>query len=279
MDVPVFNPAPRVHSGKEGRSHHHSSHRQSRDGEENKMPEEYNMQGYRGKSSKAVHECRLDSKILQNPGKRDTSPMRSHDWEQHANSSTKEPTGFARASRADQQRILNFYGYDEQFRNVMSNLYPDRIRSRLYIGSMADAAYLPLLDQLRVTHVVNVAVEAQQTNPPFESHGISYLLVPLPKKSHQVQAMLSKNRFEALRKATKFIRAALRSNARQGACFIHCVEGLSRSAAVVAAYLTEYEGMSVDRATEAVKASHPGSLKPDDFQELLRDFHYHLLRG
>lgn len=260
---------------------------------ENRMPDEHLSTESRHKNEsqkkKESQAPRMNREVLHNPGKRDGSPLRSHQWDEpprleyqghHAKPLGKEGQhmGFAYASRGDQKRIMQYYGLGERFLDVMQKLHTSQIRSRLFIGSMADAAYWPLLEQLRITHVVNVSSEAQQFEPPFERQGISYLLLPMQDSAREAQ-MLSKNRFEVLKRATKFIRAALRSNARQGACLVHCVEGLSRSAAIVAAFLMEYEGMSVDHAVESVRASHPGALNPNRWQDLLGDFHYHLLRG
>lgn len=255
-------------------------------GEENITPEEYYVPELKPdgpQKKKGPHVPRLNLEAI-NPyyqGKRDTSPLRHHTWTEPPRLPPKggPPIGFSGASRADQQRILDYYGYGGgEFLDTMHGLRTDQIRPRLFVGTMADAAYWPLLQQLRITHVVNVAVEAQSCEPPYESHGVSYLLLPLVDSPEQAQ-LLNKNRFEVLKRATKFIRSALRSNARHGSCLVHCVQGLSRSAAVVAAYLMEYEGMSVDRAVAEVRAKHPGCLNPNHWQELLRNFHYHLLRG
>merc|ERR1719277_2799223 len=71
--------------------------------------------------------------------------------------------GFASASAEDQQRIADFYGYrDEGFIATMHGLRTDMVRPRLFIGTMADAAYQPLLDSLGISHVLNCAIEAQK---------------------------------------------------------------------------------------------------------------------
>merc|ERR1712050_493673 len=107
------------------------------------------------------------------------------------------------------------------------------IRPRLYIGSMADAAYWPLIQTLSIKHILNCAVEAQGPKPPYQSEGIAYLLVPLQDSPDQAQVLM-RQRFRTLRTATRFVDACLRE--RKGALLVHCVQGLARSAAIVVAY-------------------------------------------
>jgi len=185
--------------------------------------------------------------------------------------------GFASASPEDQQRIAEYYGYrDEGFTTAMHGLRTDQIRPRLYVGSMADAAYWPHLKSLNVTHVVNCAVEAQKAPPPYESHGIKYHFVPLHDSPDEVQQLIHQ-RFRSLRVAARFVRDALEQ--RQGSVLLHCVQGRSRSAAVACAYLMECEDVSVERALAEVQSKHRGCLTSAHWQSLLVKLHSELLKG
>merc|ERR1711974_539576 len=93
---------------------------------------------------------------------------------------------------------------------TMHGLKTDCIRPRLYLGTMADAAYWPLLQQLRVTHILNCALEAQWAQPPYESQGLLYLLVPLQDSVEQAHS-LQRQRFRQLREATRFIHQSLKT--------------------------------------------------------------------
>merc|ERR1712187_476140 len=188
--------------------------------------------------------------------------------------------GFASASAEDQQRIADFYGYrDEGFIATMHGLRTDMIRPRLYIGTMADAAYQPLLDSIDISHVLNCAVEAQKVPPPYESRGIKYLLLPLQDSVDQAQ-LLMRQRYGALRQATRFLHSALKGNSSQkGSILVHCVQGLSRSAAIICAHLMEYEGLTLDRALTEVKTKHPGCLTSQHWQAFLHKYNAELLRG
>lgn len=186
--------------------------------------------------------------------------------------------GFAFASSEDQQRIAEFYGYrDEGFVATMHGLRTDEIRARLYLGNMADAAYWPLLKALSITHVLNCAVEAQKTKPPYESHGISYMLLPLYDSPDQAQS-LTKHRFRTLREATRFINTTIKGS-KKHSILLHCVQGLSRSAAIACAYLMEYESLPLDRALNEVRTKHNGCLTSHHWQAMLYKFNAELLRG
>lgn len=188
--------------------------------------------------------------------------------------------GFAWASSQDQQRIAEYYGYrDEGFVATMNGLKTDMIRPRLYIGTMADAVYLPLLKSLKITHVLNCAVEAQKAPPPYENQGLTYSLVPMMDSVDQALT-LAKTRFRLLRQATAFIHTALKGGSKSNnAVFVHCVQGLSRGPAVVCAYLMEYDGLSMDKAILEVQTKHRNCLTSQHWQSCLYKFNADLLRG
>lgn len=62
--------------------------------------------------------------------------------------------------------------------------------------------------------------------------------------------------------ATAFIAA----NIKQGCVLVHCGAGLSRSVAVVIAYLCRYAGMSYSEALSLVKAKRPSAAPADCFK-------------
>eukprot|EP00747_Dinoflagellata_sp_TGD_P168931 gnl/TRDRNA2_/TRDRNA2_196547_c0_seq1.p2 gnl/TRDRNA2_/TRDRNA2_196547_c0~~gnl/TRDRNA2_/TRDRNA2_196547_c0_seq1.p2 ORF type:complete len:433 (-),score=96.82 gnl/TRDRNA2_/TRDRNA2_196547_c0_seq1:212-1510(-) len=219
--------------------------------------------------------------------KSDQNVLPGRSWEQPAkqaapakgNGRLRKPQGFACASSEDQQYIAEFYGYrDEGFVATMHGLGTDEVRPGLFLGNMGDAAYWPLLQELGVNHIVNCAAAAQNKSPPYEMQGIKYLLLPLQDSKEQVEALV-RQRFRLVREATRFVRQALMGKADQkGVILVHCVQGLSRSAALVCAYLMEYEGLTVDRAVSEVKTKHPGCLASSHWLEFLYKFNQDLLR-
>ena len=75
----------------------------------------------------------------------------------------------------------------------MAALRPDTIKDGLHIASMADAANWPLLQNLGISHVLNVGIEAQQSAAeprPFEEDGIIYMVVPLRDTPEQGKELL-----------------------------------------------------------------------------------------
>lgn len=227
--------------------------------------------------------------IHRNAGNRgEAAPLNNHQWKrpQHrvqASSSTSTATpavqGFASASVEDQQRIAEFFGYrDEGFIATMHGLKTDMIRPHLYLGTMADAAYWPLLKSLGVTHILNCAVEAQKVSQAYENHGIQYCLLPYHDSAEQAHSLV-RQKFRTLRQATKFIHASRKSRSQRGCVMVHCVQGLQRGAAIVCAYLMEYEGMSFDQAFTEMTTKHQGCLTSQHWQSLLYKFSSDLLRG
>lgn len=195
------------------------------------------------------------------------------------------PQGFACATCEDQQRIAEFYGYrDEGFIATMHGLKTDCIRPRLYLGTMADAAYWPLLQSLCITHILNVAIEAQRSQPPYDSQGILYMLLPWQDTPEQAHS-LTRQKFRQLREATRFIEQSLRATfqvkgqTKKASVLVHCVQGLNRSAAILCAYLMEYEGASLERALSEVRSKHSGCLSSRHWQDFLHKFDAELLRG
>jgi len=195
------------------------------------------------------------------------------------------PQGFACATSEDQQRIAEYYGYrDEGFVATMHGLKTDCIRPRLYLGTMADAAYWPLLQSLSITHILNVAIEAQRAQPPYDGQGIDYMRLPWQDSAEQAHS-LNRQRFRTLREATRYIDQSLKATfavkgkEKKASVLVHCVQGLNRSATIVCAYLMEYEGVSLDRAMSEVRNKHGGCLNSRHWQDMLHKFNAELLRG
>ena len=241
------------------------------------------------KASRPPQVPRLDLSGVHNKGsRRDSDNLMKHEWtrghgkpssESVAGNQEAYRAGFAFASAEDQQRIAEFYGYrDEGFIATMNSLRTDMIRPRLYVGNMADAAYWPLLKKLGVTHVINCSLEAQKVPPAYESKGVEYLLLPWHDREEEAQS-LTRQRFRTLRGATQYIKSTLKAKNANNTLLVHCVQGVSRSPALVCAYLMEYEGLSLDKALSEVQSKHKGCLTSQHWQAMLHKFNAELLRG
>lgn len=240
------------------------------------------------KASRPPQVPRLDLSMVHKKGSRsDSDNLMKHEWKAgrvHGKPSSSAPdeahrAGFAFASAEDQQRIAEFYGYrDEGFIATMNSLRTDMIRPHLYVGNMADAAYWPLLKRLGITHVINCSLEAQKVPPAYESKGIQYLLLPWQDREEEAQS-LTRQRFRSLRGATQYIKSTLKAKNASNTLLVHCVQGVSRSPALVCAYLMEYEGLSLDKALSEVQSKHKGCLASQHWQTMLHKFNAELLRG
>ncbi|XP_037076454.1 ras-related protein Rab-34-like [Pollicipes pollicipes] len=141
--------------------------------------------------------------------------------------------------------------------NPRPDLQVGRPRPWLCLGSQDVAHDLPLLRQLGVTHVLNVATGVRDLFP----QELTYLALPLLDVPEQPLA----NVFPA---AFDFIEAARGAG---GLCLVHCNAGVSRSAALVTAYLMERQGLSFSEALQLVNETRRVRPNPG-FQSQLIDF-------
>jgi hypothetical protein len=135
-----------------------------------------------------------------------------------------------------------------QFDGVCSQILPN-----LFLGSDTVARDLPLLRAHGVTHVVNAASVACANYHEGLAAGLAYCTLPLnDAKSEDLVPFV----VEAL----SFLAPAL---AAGGVGFVHCHQGVSRSASIVVAYLMAISGLperpdqppSFERACACVRAA------------------------
>jgi len=133
---------------------------------------------------------------------------------------------------------------------------PSRIESGLYISDLYTATRPGLLNALGITHVVCVMI-TPPTLPSFPP--VERLVVPLDDSVH---APLRTH----LPRAVQFI-----THARQngGTVLVHCVWGVSRSPALVAAYLIARAGINVDQACARIARARVVSRPNDGFRHAL----------
>lgn len=144
--------------------------------------------------------------------------------------------------------------------DLKPDLQVGEVIPRLHIGSQDAAADWNLLQSLAVTHVVNAAAS---TVPNFyEDRGLTYLALE----------MLDLPDF-TLTRATidtvcDFIDEALSSG---GSVLVHCNAGISRSCALVLAFLIVRRGMDLFRALAKTRDARPVVRPNDGFLRQLRD--------
>ena len=109
---------------------------------------------------------------------------------------------------------------------------------RLYIGSLRVARNENVLRSLNVTHVLTVC-----PTRPNRFEGIVYKIVSVSDSpNHRIDVHFDE--------CFEFINSAL---AQGGTVYVHCFQGVSRSASVVIAYLMKYKKMKFQKAFEFLR--------------------------
>ncbi|KAH8868931.1 Dual specificity protein phosphatase 10 [Schistosoma japonicum] len=113
----------------------------------------------------------------------------------------------------------------------------------LYLGNARDSQDVDLIRRLNVTHIINVSDSLPM---PFRRlNRIQYLHIPASDTTKQ-------NLLPSFDRAVQFIEKARKRN---GVVLVHCFAGVSRSVAVVIAYLLyNNRGLNVYKALEYVQA-------------------------
>ena len=76
------------------------------------------------------------------------------------------PATFNEAPREVQENIGQQLNYGSTIIEFMKDLQSDEIIEGLFLGSMADASYIPYRMKHGITHILNVAAEAQPPANP-----------------------------------------------------------------------------------------------------------------
>jgi len=123
----------------------------------------------------------------------------------------------------------------------------NEILPRLYISDLIFAENPALLSSHRITHILSTLPDPIFRPPPSL----------LPNQPVRMQIYLEDSPFAELAahlpRTTSFIRDSLASNP-DARVLVHCVEGVSRSVSVVAAYLIAECGFSPKDAVDYIKA-------------------------
>jgi len=104
----------------------------------------------------------------------------------------------------------------------------------LYLGSISDACTPAILNQLKITHVINLSLTRIILDQSFE-------LLHLP-----LYDTLDENITKYFQQANQFIEKCRQQI--NGRCLVFCKHGRSRSAAIVIAYLISHHGHSLSSA-------------------------------
>ncbi|KAF5837797.1 protein-tyrosine phosphatase-like protein [Dunaliella salina] len=124
--------------------------------------------------------------------------------------------------------------------------WPFKVQDGLFIGSAMAESNLPKLREKGISHILTVAEGYPPSHPSFFTY-----------KRINVQDDCSTDLMVHLggpQGALSFIDSAMESG---GACMVHCMAGVSRSATVVIAWLMQKHKISFDEAFRKVHAVRP----------------------
>lgn len=112
----------------------------------------------------------------------------------------------------------------------------------LYLGNKDNAYNSEYLQALGVTHILNVAMQAECP------HHDKFVCKHIPLLDTEDENLL-----EPMEDALDFIDEGL----CEGRVLVHCISGMSRSAAIVAAWFIRREGIDVEEAISKVQDPRP----------------------
>ncbi|KAJ8481519.1 hypothetical protein ONZ45_g9981 [Pleurotus djamor] len=131
------------------------------------------------------------------------------------------------------------------------------IDDRLFLGNVTAARSSRSLTERRVTHILSVCTDAIPAE--LAESGLTHMRLPVEDVDYA-------DLLVHLPRAVHFIDQALRGG---GNVLVHCSQGLSRSAAVVAAYLMFSHRVNMTQALEMIRRRRPQIWVNPGFQEQL----------
>jgi len=132
------------------------------------------------------------------------------------------------------------------------------ILPELFLSSVDVAAEITQIESLGITHILNVA-----------SNKIEYYPGKLIYRHVRIMDLPQTYLTRYFPECFQFINEAISSGGR---VLVHCMAGVSRSAAVVIGYMMTKQGMSFEEAYEYVKDKRPVMRPNDGFMEQLKQF-------
>lgn len=122
----------------------------------------------------------------------------------------------------------------------------DKIAENLYLGDKNAASDLDLIGKLKLTHILTVELIPL---PQLVSSSCPHLAI----LHIQIADVPEADLLSHLETTTRFLRKAV----EYGAVLVHCYHGVSRSAAVVAAYLMRTRSWSLQTSLDHIRSARP----------------------
>lgn len=138
---------------------------------------------------------------------------------------------------------------------------PSKIMDQIYLGNAHHTWNVPLLNKLKITHIVCCISGA--TNPDSKWKG-KRLQIPMDDRGKSSLKRISE-------KAFPFITDAIES-AESHNVLIHCKSSVNRSPTLTVAFLMFHRGLTLKEAHAAVKEKHERICCHDSYMEQLRKY-------
>lgn len=133
-------------------------------------------------------------------------------------------------------------------KNASCDTGPSQILPFLYVGCQDDANSTKIMQDVHITHVINVSATGERAAFLNDENDIEHFLrIPI-NDCHDAKLL------PYFDQTYNFIENARMSHGR---VFIHCLAGISRSPAVAIAYVMRYLNLSFDDAYKHVKQRRP----------------------
>jgi len=161
--------------------------------------------------------------------------------------------------------VLHFSSHHTVY--IMDNSECTQLLPWLYIGSKKAAKCRPLLRELNVTHVLNVT-PSRTTDP---AAGVPNYFEKDRSMTYR-RCSVFDTKAENLLGVLPGCVAFLDQGRFYGSVLVHCVQGVSRSASVCAAYLVAHRGMTCDAALAFIKAKRPVVNPNEGFRRQLQQY-------
>ncbi|CCW62447.1 unnamed protein product [Phytomonas sp. EM1] len=147
----------------------------------------------------------------------------------------------------------------------LNKIYPDKVIDFLFIGSLRTAQTASVYDDCGIRYVLTIGRDMEVKVEPGMFHRI-LLFDDFPEENI---AFIFKEAFEFIDQARKSKFGVL----------VHCFAGLSRSVAIVAAYIMREMHISYEQAISIIKRARPAAHPNEGFVKTLLESESKLING
>ncbi|KAJ9441358.1 Dual specificity protein phosphatase [Diplonema papillatum] len=145
-------------------------------------------------------------------------------------------------------------------------LYPDQVLPFLYLGGVRSAQNASVLQELKISHVITAASEVVVPSSQWPDSIVHLRLKMTDNEDQQLAVFFDE--------VPEYIDSIRKEN---GKVLVHCFRGMSRSAALVCAYLVLRMRMPFKEAIQFVKKKRPSINPNNNFRRQLIEYEERIL--